>query len=157
EGKVTWDGSSDFSGDTTKLQEGMKTDKAYCLSGKDYETTQQAFRVGTNKGLGNVVIWIEAPPGQYFVVEPKQVDKMPKKVTISQPHCAFLPHVSVLMALHRDEKGKEYPGQALEIENDAKVAHNANIAGGPLNIFGDQILQPGVGKRLINPSPDRTP
>ena len=157
EGKVTWEGSTDFDEKSRELRVQMANKDRYCLAGQDYETTQQEYRIGANKGLGNVVIWLEAPPGHYFVVEPTRVEKMPKKVIISQPHCAFLPHVSVLAALHRDGKGKEYPLQALEVENDAKVAHNASIAGGPLNMFGDQILQPGLGKRLVTPSPDRTP
>jgi hypothetical protein len=50
-------------------------------------------------------------------------------VTISQPHCNFLPHCTVLFPSYYKDGKQEPTGQKLIIENDALVLHNAKISG----------------------------
>jgi hypothetical protein len=147
-GHIKWVGAKpNLEEATQKLRAGMTTNKDYCLQGKDYETTEQSFRIGANDRLGNVFVWIQAPQGHAFDVPDSQLPAV-KDVRLHQPHCAFLPHCTVLFP--RRYKNGEYvsTGQHLVVENDARVTHNAKVGGGPLNPVRD-ILMPawsGEGK-----------
>lgn len=161
-GKVTWEGGEpSFEDETAKLRAAMSgsQDKNYCLTGKradgtgtpvqPFETEQQAFRIGKNKGLGNVFVWIQPEAGHYFEVPKEQLDAVPKEVTLTQPHCAFLPHAFVLFPSYRGADGKLVPtGQKFFVENDAYVGHNAKVQGGPLNT--------GQGSSIEGKKPDGT-
>jgi len=151
-GKVQWEGDlPNLEELTTKLQAGMTTNKDYCLHGegvKPYETTQQGYRIGDNKGLGNVFVWIQAPPGHAFDVPDSQLPAL-KDVRIHQPHCAFLPHCSVLFSWRYKDGAQVATGQKLVVENDARVGHNSKVEGGPLNGVSDQLLGAWDGKGKI--------
>ena len=124
------------------------TDRDFCLTGKkagevspipihDYETTQQEYRIGKNKGLGNVFVWIEPQEGYYFDIPADQLAAVEKEVLITQPHCNFLPHCTVLFPYYFKDGIQAKTGQKLIIENDALVLHNAKISGeknNPLNV-----------------------
>jgi hypothetical protein len=149
-GTVKWEGAEPNLEDmTARLRNGMVNDKGYCLSGKDYETTQQTFRIGKNKGLGNVFVWIAPPPGHAFEVPDSQLPAK-KEVRIHQPHCAFVPHCSVVFA-SRYKNGDQDPTgcQKLVVENDARVGHNSNVTGGPLNGSKNVLLGAWDGKGKI--------
>jgi hypothetical protein len=169
-GMVTWSGDKPNLDEMTKnLQAGMKNDTEYCLTGTtkdgkkgphpihDYETFQQVFRIGDNKGLGNVFVWIQPERDHYFEIPADQLAKFKdSEVLISQPHCAFLPHASVIFPSYYKD-GKQVPtGQKLTVENDAVVSHNSKVAGGPRNPGGNQTLSPG-GKESFVLKPDSTP
>jgi hypothetical protein len=157
-GEVKWPGDKkpDFSSQTEALQKGMSTDKDYCLTGKkkdgstgkhpimDYETFQQTYRVGDNMGVGNVFVWIVPEQGYYFEVPDDQLAKFKNsEVLLSQPHCAFLPHASVLFPSHYKDGKQEPTGQKLMIENDAEVSHNSKVQGNPaVNPVRDRTLPP---------------
>ena len=126
-----------------------KTDADFCLTGKKkdgetspfpvepYETTQQSWRIGNNKGFGNVFVWIEPQQGYYFDIPADQLAAIEKQVTISQPHCNFLPHCTVLFPSYYKDGVETKTGQKLAVENDALVLHNAKITGeknNPLNV-----------------------
>ena len=134
-GKINWVGDKpDLSAMTEALRKGMVQDRNYCLSGKDYETTEQTFRIGKNGGLGNVFVWIEPEEGYYFDIPAAQLDKFKNtQVMIGQPHCAFLPHASVLFPSYYKDGKQEPSGQKLLVENDAKVSHNSKVKGGALD------------------------
>jgi hypothetical protein len=151
-GKVAWTGDppANLEALTTGLRQGMgaNKDKDYCLSGKDFETTQQVYRIGENKGLGNVFVWIVPEEGHYFQIPGDQLEKFKGEVHIHQPHCAFLPHSTVLFPSTYDKDGKpKKTGQVLVIENDAKVSHNSKVAG-TINQPGDKIMTPGANERF---------
>src|SRR5262249_28080227 len=122
-GKVVWQGAEpDLDDATKKLQEtiGKNNDAKFCLKGSPAETVQQAYRIGKNKGLGNVFVWIAPPKGQAFDVPDDQLPKR-KDVLLSQPHCAFLPHCATVFASRYNFKeGKQDAKgcQVLEVEND---------------------------------------
>jgi hypothetical protein len=169
-GMVTWNGDlPNFDEMTKNLQAGMKNDTDYCLTGKtkegkqgphkihDFETFQQVYRIGDNKGLGNVFIWIQPEKDHYFEVPADQLAKFKdSEVVISQPHCAFLPHVAVVFPSYYKD-GKQAPtGQKFIIQNDAVVSHNSKVAGGPRNPGGNPTLGPGA-KESFTLKPDSTP
>ena len=112
-GKVAWTGDLPDIGKLTDELRGLISKKAddrdYCMSGKDYETTEQVYRIGDNKGLGHVFVWIEPEAEHYFEVPADQLKKyQDTSATISQPHCAFLPHTTVLFP-SSIKNGKEEP------------------------------------------------
>ena len=141
-GKVALDG--DPSGAIAELKASIKssidanTDASFCLTGEKsgvkspipvdpLETTEQEYRVGANKCLGNVFVWIEPQQGYYFDIPKDQLDAVPKEVTMYQPHCAFLPHCCVVFPSYYKDGKQEPTGQKLVMENDALVLHNAKI------------------------------
>jgi hypothetical protein len=157
-GQVKWAGEKpDFDKLTKDLQAGIIKDRNYCLQGqdpesfepiKDYETFQQTFRIGKNGNLGNVFVWIQAPPDYTFVVPDDQLPKV-KDVRLHQPHCAFLPHCAVVFASRYNTKtGDEDPAgcQKLVIENNARISHNAKVQGGPINGSVNKLLRAWDGK-----------
>jgi hypothetical protein len=153
-GKVQWAGDRpDFAALTRELLETIKQDRDYCLKGKEYETTQQAYRVGKNGNLGNVFVWIEpAEPNQYFEIPDEQLKAVANsEVAINQPHCAFLPH-AVNVFLYHFKDGKEQPtGQKLRVNNDASIPHNAKITGTRNPESNDQIPAGSKIYRVLRP------
>lgn len=117
-GKVTFDGTP-----PTRAQLDITKDKEVCDKG---DTKDQTWKVGSDKGVANVVIWLRAPAGKYFNV-PDDLKKA-SLVKIDQPYCAFEPHVSVLYPSFFDGKKQERTGQDLEINNNAKITHNTNYS-----------------------------
>jgi hypothetical protein len=159
-GYVKWEGPRPELHETPA----MSTDKDYCLTGKKgdfqsevkpYETYQQNWRVGKNDQLGNVFVWIEAPKGFDFR-PPEAVLPKEETVTIHQPHCAFLPHCSVLRGLSPD--GTKI--QTLTIMNDARVLHNSKVTW--RNGERNPSLPPWSGKgkpsqEVFSLKPEKTP
>jgi hypothetical protein len=117
-------------------------DKGYCLMGSPNETSEQNIRIGDNNQVGNVFVWIEPENSKeyYFEIADDVVAKLPKLVEVQQPHCAFLPHCSVVFS-RRFVGGKMGPtGQQLRVINNASVSHNTKIAGGQRNAEKNQTL-----------------
>ncbi len=106
-------------------------DKATCLAGSQAETTEQEYRIGANKQVGNVVVWVMPPDkNTYFKIDEKQVaEAKAHPVVIDQPHCAFLPHVAVMFPGYYDPKKPKdliETGQTLTAENTGTIAHNTH-------------------------------
>jgi len=125
-------------------REMAKQDHAYCTAAeaKEYEKEQYDYRINTKtRGLGNVFVWIEpAEAGYFFEVPKEQLEKIPKTVTMHQPHCSFVPHAMVIFPNYYNKDGRlEKSGQTFVLENDATVTHNAKVQGGPLT--GDSFNQ----------------
>src|SRR5262245_5043106 len=140
----------------------MIQDKDYCLTGKGPETEQYEYRIGKNKGLGNVFVWIQPESNQlYFNIPKEQLEAVPKTVRLTQPHCAFLPHCMILFPVYKgpdgykDKDGKpNSTGQKFIVENDAKVGHNASVVGGPLNPQQGGTMAPKTTNDSITLRPD---
>lgn len=141
-GKVTLDGAAP---ERRKLD--ITKDKEICEKG---DTLDQTWKVGPDKGLANVVVWLKAPKGTYFKIP----DDMKKASTakLSQPFCAFEPHVSVLYPSYFDGKKQQRTGQDLEIDNDAKITHNTRYGAAEgydsTTVPSDNPMLPPGGKRL---------
>lgn len=89
-----------------------KQDGKFCCSATNpNEKIDQTWLVGKDKGVANVVIWVNPPDGSEFEVKE---DK--SNAVLDQPHCVYVPHVLVVK-----------PGQKLVIKNSADVAHNTKL------------------------------
>lgn len=153
-GKVKWVGKQpDINATIEALTMPNAQDKEYCLKGKAYETTQQAYRIGENGNLGNVFVWIEpAEPGKYFEIPEDQLKKFDKtEVHINQPHCAFMPHCTVVFSYYIKDGKETETGQKLFINNDAMVPHNSKMDGRRTS-FNETI--PVGGKVTREPRPE---
>jgi hypothetical protein len=145
---------------TKSLQGEMaKKDTDVCMAGDPSETTEQAYRIGDNKQVGNVFVWIApSEPNMYFKVDPKLVEEAAKHaVTIDQPHCAFVPHVAVYFPVYRDPKDPKQPtptGQKFIVKNDAPISHNTLAVGGSKNPEQGGTIGKGGENKSIKLIPD---
>jgi hypothetical protein len=127
-----------------------KEDKDKCLAGDESEKTQQIYRIGANKLVGNVFVWLMPPDrNTYFKIDDKQVEEAKNHpLKLHQPHCAFIPHCAVLFTKYRPDPKKrdelKSTGQIVEVKNDAEMAHNTSWAGS-LNSSGNKLIGAGKG------------
>jgi hypothetical protein len=152
-GKVTLDGAPP-EGLITEANKNLESamqkhqDKEQCLAGTEAEKTQQEWKVNDG-AVQNVVVFVRPPEGHYFT----GLDKVdfPKKVTVDQPHCAFVPHVSLAFPSYYDGKTKKQvpTGQEVVVNNSAKMNHNTKWEGNPTrNPGANPILAPGKDMKL---------
>ncbi len=89
------------------------------------EKSEQVWKIGKDNGVGNVVVWIQPPEGSYFKSDPAK-PTWPLKVELTQPHCAFIPHVNwAIPTVLTDNPKKPVPsGQKFFVSNTAAVSHN---------------------------------
>jgi hypothetical protein len=149
-GKVTFKGNkADLKLDelTATLRKEMENkDAQHCIKDvaeKDKaQTEQQVWRIGEGDGIANVIVYLKAPKGKFFAVDPAKV-KYEKEKTLDQPHCAFIPHVQVLFPEYRPADGtKAKPtDQKFIIENNSAMQHNTKIDA--LNNFNKSIESKG--------------
>ncbi|HEY7157399.1 MAG TPA: hypothetical protein VH575_25820 [Gemmataceae bacterium] len=153
-GKITVKSMPDVAADTKVIETGIaelkdQSQKDVCLMGSETEKTGQHFRVGDNKNLGNVFVWVKPDTGYFFKVDDKQLkEAKEKKVFLDQPHCAFIPHCAILFSEyhpdHKNPKKAERTGQTFEIHNSAPISHNTNYTGGGRNPSGNPIIPAGT-------------
>jgi hypothetical protein len=149
-GRVTLKGSPpNLDAMTKELQDAMKAktdDTNACIdTAPADQKDQQKWRIGKNQGVGNVFVWLEPPKGKYFKVD------MAKKtwedtVTIHQPHCAFIPHATVVFPGTYDPANPDElkpSGQKFVVKNDAKINHNTALLGGPENQIPNRLIPAG--------------
>jgi hypothetical protein len=149
-GKVTLDGTLPESliADQNKGLEAAiekHQDKDQCLAGTEAEKTQQEWRVSKDGAVQYVAVWVRPPEGHYFNIDPEKLD-LPKKVTVDQPHCAFIPHVATAFISSYDPKTKKQKpsGEGVDVKNSAKMNHNTKWEGETTKNPGDNpILPPG--------------
>lgn len=118
-GKVTLDGEPPAPS-KIKIDPNNK-DAGHCGKG---DTEDQTWVIGKDKGLGNVVVFLKPPAGQYFKVDLSKKNWQ-DEVVIDQPYCAFKPHVSIIFP---ESEGKR-TGQKVTIKNSAPILHNSRFAG----------------------------
>src|SRR5262249_22469361 len=124
-------------------------DVGHCASEeakKRGDTKDQTWRVGPDKGVANVVVWLRAPKGQYFKI-PDDMKEVKEPAVLDQPFCAFEPHVLVVYPSFFDGKTQKKTGQVLKIVNSAPIPHNTNYKPGEgydtiLNSGGNPLLPP---------------
>jgi len=132
-----------------------KDQTAFCMSGIESEKTEQAYRIGENKYLGNVFVWIQPEAGTLFKVDETQLAEAKKNpVVFRQPHCAFIPHCAIVFAeYHPDPKkprDKKPTGQIIRITNDAPNGHNTDYKAGPNNPSKNLTIPPGEERLIEN-------
>ncbi|MBY0230581.1 MAG: hypothetical protein K2W96_14950 [Gemmataceae bacterium] len=146
-GKVKWNGGAVNPAALAFVTDPTKQDSEYCKQASEYETRERSFWVGDNGNLGNVVVWIEPEEGKFFDVPAAQLKAFAKggekgKRVVSQPRCAFLPHVTLLFQSYYKDGKQVETGQEFIVLNDATVSHNANVKAGSDNLGGGT-LPPG--------------
>lgn len=149
-GRVVLDGSPQI-----ELISAMEkhSDKVCCLMGaSDMEKQNQLWIIGKDKGVANVVVWIQPlkTREECFNIPVEDRDRADEKFNryIDQPHCAFIPHVQVAFPQYYDpETGKLAPsGEKFIVKNSAHCLHNTNWKGDP--------LKTGSGNRSLPPKTD---
>jgi hypothetical protein len=167
-GKVTLEGGPPMDAIKTaneqlKAQMEMQKDKDVCLSpnASPEEKEQQFWRVGEGNGLANVVVWVRPASGRFQLEEadlkPYQDGGAKHEVKIDQPHCAFIPHVSVAFPNYNDKPS----GQVVEVLNSAPISHNTKWGGTSKNP-GENPIIPGkmgdeIHKVALNVKPENNP
>ncbi|HEV3080521.1 MAG TPA: hypothetical protein VGY66_12110 [Gemmataceae bacterium] len=137
-GKVTYDGTPPTPVDLTpEMEKKNEPDKSHCLKGRRQE---ELWMVSGDKGVANVIVWLEPPAGTYFKVP---AGERKPDVEISQPFCQFIPHVAAInpSEYDPDTKKQKKTGQQLKVINNAPIAHNTAYKGNPL-------LNPGTNQNL---------
>jgi hypothetical protein len=120
-GKVTYEGTPPEMNKDIIAKDNK--DRAECEKGPTADFT---WKVGSDKGVANVVVWLRAPAGKYFKI-PDDKKVMKEMIKIDQPHCAFEPHVVALFPSYFDGKQQKKTGQEFEVVNSAdKITHNTN-------------------------------
>ena len=109
-GRVVYDGDPPAPGSLVATMKEHK-DQNHCLAGPEVEKQDQTWIIGKDKGVANVVIWINPPDGSEF-----EEKKEAKDAELDQPHCVYVPHVVVVK-----------PGQKLLVKNSAPIVHNTKL------------------------------
>jgi hypothetical protein len=120
-GKVTYAGSPPEVKQITIPDTVKEKDK--CLMG---DTRDQTWKIGVDKGVADVVVWLRAPKGKYFQIPADQQKPAEKTVKLDQPFCAFEPHVFTLYPSFFDGKEQKSTGQEFTVVNSADFLHNTN-------------------------------
>lgn len=163
EGSGTLKGMVKLSGDAGAAEKidfskhSKKEEIPVCEAGSADETTVPTWRVGPNKGVENVLVWVRAPKGQYFTLSDAQKKPKASEVKVDQPHCAFVPHIDVLFPSYFDGAKQTATGQKFKVVNSATITHNTNWTSTStlLNKGGNVILSPKTGLQEIDVKPSR--
>ena len=89
----------------------INKDVEFC--GKHEPRTEKLVVQREDRGIANVVIWLDTKPGAKVAVHPSFEETASAKIKLSNKGCRFDPHVCVLRT-----------GQSLTIENPDQVDHN---------------------------------
>jgi hypothetical protein len=148
-GKVTYDGDPpkvmDF-----KDQIGAHKDKDHCLKG---DVTDPTWRIGKDKAMANVVVFLRPPADRYFMPLPADKKSWPEVVRVDRPFCAFEPHVALALPSYFDGIKHVSSGQKLQFVNSAPIVHNIAYRGNFLrNPGGNLTLE---GKKPDAKAPER--
>lgn len=166
-GKIVWKGAKPEIGKLNNemlvAMNGKPDDKRVCL-GKDCspdEKDQQRYRIGANDTVGHVVIWLTPPDrNSFFEVSDDNLKALDlKNVTVEQPHCAFIPHVTRAFTHYADPKNpkKQKPtGQNVIVLNDAPISHNTKWADTG-KIRGGNVLLPPTKSVTLPLVPETKP
>ncbi len=89
----------------------LNKDVEFC--GKHEPRTEKLVVHAGDRGIANVVIWLDTKPGEKIAIHPSFEESASAKIRLSNKGCRFDPHVCVLRT-----------GQTLMIENSDQVDHN---------------------------------
>jgi hypothetical protein len=148
-GKVMFKGNRDFAAADKAIKDQMQAqnDHATCLAGDARQTGQQDWIISPDGGLANVLVSLKPSGNDFFQLTAEEIKKKnwPDVVVVDQPHCAFMPRVSVLFPEYKDATSGATvgSGQKFKVHNSAPVPHNTAWEGDPLkNPTGSQTLPP---------------
>jgi hypothetical protein len=148
---------------TFAAQMSSKAEFAGCKSDNSEEMNDPTWTISADGGVANAVVWVNPPKGKYFKLSDAEKDPekggWKKEVTLDQPHCAFLPHVTVLFPKYYDDaKAKLVPtGQEFTVTNKSNFNHNTKIKTSDDKEVTNSQLGPDTNKKVddINPSSNK--
>ncbi len=125
-------------------------DSDTCLKGGPAQSSKQTWYINKeNRGLANVVVWLEPPEGKYFALTEQQKNRSGEAVVIDQPYCAFVPHVTSLFPKYFDGKKLVETGQKLVIRNSAPFSHAIQWDPSPENQMVNHTLTSKSEKEFV--------
>jgi hypothetical protein len=149
-----------FKGSPPALEknEAEGTDKAYCEMGDMNKQFWKVAKTGDKNLIANVVIFLKPPDGKFFEIKTPEV----QDVGVDQPHCAFIPHVSVAFPKKyepdnpkADKKGFVSTGQKVIVHNSSTIKHNTRWNGSKLTNPGTSLtIESKKEEELKNLNPD---
>jgi hypothetical protein len=159
-GKVTLKGTGpDIAALNAKYQMDIKSKPdqiATCFDmAPEAEKTEPYWHIGAGNGVSDAVVWIQPPEGYYFEVDAAN-KTWPAGVELTQPHCAFIPHINWAMPMIPDAKNpkKMIPsGQKFQVSNTAAVSHNTvwkTEGAGPSNAGEEGVLPAGTKPKDVS-------
>ncbi|MBI2807584.1 MAG: hypothetical protein HYX68_21595 [Planctomycetes bacterium] len=156
-GKVTLDGAIPAIVNLVPKMKIHRDGPICCLLGKKNEKIDLTWVVDPKtKGVANVVVWVRAPQDTYLAIKPAK-QKRKDTVIIDQPHCQFVPRVSVFNPVYFDGKKEVPTGQKLILRNSAVVAHNIRATAHPIynedNSFNVNVPAKSEITKTFNPQP----
>lgn len=89
----------------------LNKDVEFC--GKHEPRSEKLVVHPDDRGIANVVIWLDTKPGEKITIHPSFEKSAAAKITLRNKACRFEPHICVLRT-----------GQTLLIENPDQVDHN---------------------------------
>lgn len=114
-------------------------EKDICLAGGGIHVIEQTWLVGKDKGVANVVIFIEPGEGKEYKVDDKIKDWFKKNpVDMDQPYCQYVAHAAAVYA----------DVQELRVANTSKTTHNVRIKCPKQNPDSDDQM-PSNGKPVV--------
>ncbi len=111
------------------------------------EQTWIVKKVGDEYRVANAVVFLRLVDKrkQYFPVKPERLDAA-KVVKLTQPHCAFIPHVVGIFPQYFDAGAKELKPtkDKFLVTNTATIAHNTATSGTLYNQPKNVTIPPGT-------------
>jgi hypothetical protein len=142
----------------TMVNEKKKENAPHCLSDKaGPDKEQQTWRINEkNKGVANAVVFLIPEKDTFFACtedDPAVKKAKDHELKITQPYCAFHPHVDVLFLEYWDKDHKKHKtGSKLMVYNDTDKAeggmkggifHNTKWSGPATTAPDSKGVQPG--------------
>jgi hypothetical protein len=125
----------------------------------DLPAARKGWKIGPERGVADVVVWLRAPAKQYLEVPPQLRKTDDTLVTLDQPDDDYVPHVLVLFPSYYDADAKKQmpTGQHFAIRNSSAGARNFHMDVGDPNVNSGQnrMLLPGQGPSLVELAPCR--
>ena len=154
-GKVVYDGDPPEMKLIDKIK--IHNDRDFCLKSPPSELHEQFWVVDKNtKAVANIVVWVEPPPGKFFVLTEEEKNRNGELIRIDQPHCAFVPHVITLFPAYFDGAKEVKTGQELEIKNSAAIRHSIQWDESYQNHAYVFNIPPGETRKVVL-NPQKTP
>jgi hypothetical protein len=135
----------------------LNPDRAVCLKGSSGALYKETWLVNNdNRGVANVVIYLEPPKGKYFTLTAKETNRKDEVVVLDQPCCTFNPHITMLFPAYFDGTKYLRTGQLILVKNSDPVPHSIQWSGSFENELGTHEI-PGGKQKELTFNPQRQP
>src|SRR5262245_53144441 len=109
-----------------------------------------------NKGVANVVIWLQAPTGTAFKIH--EDDKKRKDtVVLDRPFCAYRPHLLTLFPCYFERNAWHKTGQVFKLANSAPINHCPKWVGDDIDNRSRALILKPKTEKVIDFWPSNMP